>query len=322
MRIACRTAPRRRTRHAGRLAPAVLALLLAGGNAACDRGSDRAPLQTPHLDLPEAEQPAEPERILRGRNLLPPTRFATPSDTQREMRTYLDDALAEGRTDDALHVYALLAERPPMSRLRAEAILEWADLLEERGDARRASDLRARLRREAPPLAELEFRAAREAMDRGDLTEAEQAWRTATRLAPDRLDGWVGLAELLVAADRAIEARDIIVRYERVLADYGTRLAQRHPPERKLAWLAALDVELHDPRIWHAVGRALDDPNEEVVLEALRLLRTRADGSALPALEARSLDSLPAPVREAWQETTATIRDRSPGVGRSRGRRR
>lgn len=297
-----------------------LALALVCMLAACvEREAPlRAPAVDPGSDLAQALAAPSPER--RGASPLP-VRLAPDSVTQREMREYIEEAYTEGRREDALHVLEALATRPPMSRLRVDAAREWIAHLEDSGRASEADGLREQLRREAPPIAWLQAYDARKLQAAGRVQEAEQAWRSAVRLDRHDLASWLGLADFLVAQGREGDAREVLLGYERAVADLGLRLAQRHPPGEKLVWLAALDVDVTDPRVWHAVSRALDDPHPDVVREALRQLGLRAGPEILPGLRARLGVGVPAELEGDWQRAISAIEGRG-GERRPSGRRR
>lgn len=237
------------------------------------------------------------------------------SALQMEMRAFVDEAMTEGRVDEARHVLEQLVQTATPSRIRSDAVLELATLLEMAGDAQSARALRLHHRTIGPPHAPLEDELAMTSEASGNPEEALEHWRAATRADARHLRGWLGMARVLDALGRREEARDALLRYEREVHALRVLIEESSAGDERFRWLAAFDLGVREPEASRALGQLARTPEHRLRQEALRLLARNGHPRSIPVLEAMRAEESDEEIRGLLDDALEAIR-RSGTSGR------
>lgn len=225
-----------------------------------------------------------------------------PAELQVELLQGARAALMNGNTEEAFDLLARLRTTDTISYELRDGTLLFAELLEARGRQSEALRVLSEFAMHIPPDGDVLYVLGRMYLRAGDLREAERALRDATRAAPELLRGWIALAELLEDTQRADEAEEIMVHYERHLYRLASMIERSSTQEERIAAIHQFRVALPDPRISRILARALRNDSIDVQHAALMALEHVGTKNAMAALEAYAASSPNAELRQRAQE--------------------
>ncbi|MCU0621547.1 MAG: tetratricopeptide repeat protein [Gemmatimonadales bacterium] len=187
---------------------------------------------------------------------------ATPPDPDR-LLARARDAMASQRLPEAEALFRELLELAPAHR---DGSADFADLLERRGDVPGALEVLGRALRQRPDDPVLLLRRAAINRRRQELGDAESDVRQVLRGDARHPDAMMELGLVLLRRGRAGEAADILRRHAAQRPDLAAAwfhvaeaLNQASSlPDALEALRRAVDLDDHDARVYHLMGRVLD----------------------------------------------------------------
>ena len=259
-------------------------------------------------DDPRASRPINHEPRIESEAVLP--HYVPASQTQTELYERARAAWAAGDRGATLAAIEPLMQTPQASREKVYGAILYAELLALDGRAADAIALLDQVALETPPNGDVYFLMARVYLDSGQLEQAIEALRNATRAAPDLLRAWIALSALLAEGGATDEAEEIMIHYEREVYRLGHVLDSPAPVDEKLDVIAALHLAVPDPRISRILARTLNNDAIEVQRAALEALAEVGTRNAAPALQRMRESSSNVTLRARAQEVLEIVRTR------------
>jgi tetratricopeptide (TPR) repeat protein len=175
-----------------------------------------------------------------------------------------------------------------MSETKVSGLLLLSDLYRSENQVERGLGVLERLSAEAPAIAELEFVFGSYLGDLERYTEAEAHLLRAIEIKPEMLQSYLYLGSLYVVTERTDEGAIMFGRYENVLLELLTAVADEtgYTVEQRVYVLASLLFANPDERITRAAASLLNSDDIDITVGSIQVLSEIGTAEGIPALEA------------------------------------